>query len=200
MVTQHIAPYAIIKVEHNDSTILLCDSFEETIDKFNAHFEKAFEQTFPKGFDKKSFDEIKTKNPMFYNYTSEKRKQQLTYSIAESEYATKNPMFGYAILISKKKETSIRIVIPEKRYLLIIKDSFDNTGYYKYFFDEENDARNFMYKRAVANKHINLIDLYDAGQDQNATKKYIGSYSIVIKDDKSNHQIIYHLVNCTTYA
>ena len=185
MVTQHIAPYAIIKVEHNDSTILLCDSFEEAIDKFNAHFEKAFEQTFPKGF---------------YNYTSEKRKQQLTYSIAESEYAAKNPMFGYAILISKKKETSIRIVVPKKRYLLIIKDSFDNTEYYKYFFDEENDARNFMYKRAVANKHINLIDLYDAGQDQNATKKYIGSYSIVIKDDKSNHQIIYHLVNCTTYA
>ena len=45
MVTPHIAPYAIIKVEHNDSTILLCDSFEEAINKFNAHFEKAFEQT-----------------------------------------------------------------------------------------------------------------------------------------------------------
>ena len=187
MVTQHIAPYAIIKVEHNDSTILLCDSFEETIDKFNAHFEKAFEQTFPKGFDKKSFNEIK-------------RKQQLTYSIAESEYATKNPMFGYAILISKKKETSIHIVIPKKRYLLIIKDSFDNTGYYKYFFDEENDARNFMYKKAIANKHINLIDLYDAEQHQNTTNKYIGSYSIVISDNKPNRQIIYHLANCTTYT
>lgn len=200
MVTPPIAPYAIIKVEHNDSTILLCDSFEETINKFNTHLEKTFEQTFPKGFDKKSFDEIKTKNPLFYNYISERKKQKLTYSIAESEYAAKNPMFGYAILISKKKETSIRIVIPEKRYLLIIKDSFDNTDYYKYFFDEENDARNFMYEKAIANKHINLIDLYDAGQDQTATNKYIGSYSIAIKNDKSNHQIIYHLANCTTYT
>ena len=170
MVTPHIAPYAIIKVEHNDSTILLCDSFEEAINKFNAHFEKAFEQTFSKP------------------------------NMESRVYATKNSMFGYTILSNKKKETSIRIVVPKKRYLLIIKDSFDNTEYYKYFFDEENDARNFMYKRAVANKHIKLIDLYDAGQHQNTTNKYIGSYSIAISDNKPNRQIIYHLVNCTIYT
>ena len=40
MVTPHIAPYAIIKVEHNDSTILLCDSFEEAKIQENAHILK----------------------------------------------------------------------------------------------------------------------------------------------------------------